>query len=69
MASVTNFIGNIYIDDPFLLDDNIEAESSHENSHINEYDNLETSDSSQAEAVVGDRSWWRGYQDEQNEQD
>ncbi|CAG8464619.1 13503_t:CDS:2 [Dentiscutata erythropus] len=65
MASVTNFIENIYIDDPFLLDDNIEAESSHENSHINESDNLKTSDSLQAEAVVGDR----GYQDEQNEQD
>ncbi|CAG8849407.1 13802_t:CDS:1, partial [Gigaspora margarita] len=30
--------------------------SSHKNSHINEFDNLETSDSSQAESVIGNRS-------------
>ncbi|CAG8632915.1 6437_t:CDS:1, partial [Gigaspora rosea] len=42
---------NNYIDD----DSFIEAESSHKNSHINESDNLETSDSSQAESVVGNK--------------
>ncbi|CAG8789798.1 3400_t:CDS:1, partial [Gigaspora rosea] len=43
---------NNYMDNNSL----IEAESSHKNSHINESDNLETSDSSQAESVVGNRS-------------
>ncbi|CAG8850934.1 32233_t:CDS:1, partial [Gigaspora margarita] len=45
-------MGSIYIDDPFLIDDNIdnshiETESSHENFHINEVDDPETNESLQ----------------------
>ena len=63
MDDFNDCIGNINIDDPYLIDDNIyiddssiEADNSHENSYVNEPDNLETGDSSQVESVVSSKS-------------
>ncbi|CAG8505711.1 9369_t:CDS:2, partial [Dentiscutata erythropus] len=57
----TELIGSIYIDNSFLINDNIndfhiEPEKPESSYNINKVDNLETDESLQAELVVSNKS-------------